>query len=88
MEKNTYLPVFPKGKPRFFLQEVLECFDKGARIQDNLIYLVGSTVIHGAGNDVDLIIRAEHLSEKEIEAICFRLYRAFFTIFLIFLIMM
>ncbi len=77
LEDNDYLPVNSNKEPRFYLNEVLECFSKKALIHDNIITLVGSLAIKGKGHDVDLVINTNTLNEHEREGLVFRLYRAF-----------
>ncbi|RLC73786.1 MAG: hypothetical protein DRI26_00090 [Chloroflexi bacterium] len=78
MEK-AYLPVPSHGglkTARFTLEDVQQCFKQPALLRD-LVYLVGGVAVHGKGNDVDLVIRGDDLSEPQREALLFRLYRAF-----------
>ena len=78
-EGGQFLPVPSHGgldTAKFELDDVKECFAKPALIRD-FIYLVGGVAVHGKGNDVDLVIRGEDLSEAQKDALLFRLYRAF-----------
>ncbi|MCE7738396.1 MAG: hypothetical protein GPJ50_03365 [Candidatus Heimdallarchaeota archaeon] len=78
-EREQFLPVPSHGgldTAKFELDDVKECFAKPALIRD-FIYLVGGVAVHGKGNDVDLVIRGEDLSEAQKDALLFRLYRAF-----------
>ena len=79
MSEQKFLPVPSGGKEtgkKFKLEDVLECFSKPALIRE-LIYLVGGTVVRGEGNDVDVVIRGGDLPPALMEAILFRLFRAF-----------
>lgn len=69
-------PVHSKSNDKKFkLEEVIDSF-KNFFINDT-IYLAGSIVSDGEGQDIDLIVRDEGLSDHLKEAIVFRLYRQF-----------
>lgn len=67
------------GEHKFKLDDVLNRF-KDFYIHD-CIYLAGSVVFDGEGNDIDIIIREDGLSEYMKEAISFRLYRQFAALY-------
>jgi len=74
--ESAYLPVPSHGglkTARFRLEDVQRCFRQPALLRD-FIYLVGGVAVHGRGNDVDLVIRGEDLSEPQKEALLFRFH--------------
>ena len=75
--KGELAQVPPSGRltgKRFKLDDILSKF-KDFYIMKPFISLVGSTVVHGEGNDIDLVIEGASLPPEIREAIDFRLFR-------------